>query len=63
MNVGSRGTFIAAGFRDVSRRTTRRAVMLIDLTCRPRAVRELQSPRVARPASGKNSLASRTTQA
>ncbi len=32
MNVGSRGTFIAAGFRDVSRPTTRRAVMLIDLT-------------------------------
>jgi GNAT superfamily N-acetyltransferase len=32
MNVGSRNTFIAAGFRDVSRPTTRRAVMRIELT-------------------------------
>jgi GNAT superfamily N-acetyltransferase len=31
MNVGSRGTFAAAGFRDVSRPTTRRAVMRLDL--------------------------------
>ena len=30
MNVGSRGTFIAAGFRDVSRPSTRRVVMRID---------------------------------
>jgi GNAT superfamily N-acetyltransferase len=30
MNVGSRGTFIAAGFRDISRPSTRRAVMRID---------------------------------
>jgi hypothetical protein len=31
MNVGSRSTFVAAGFRDVSRLTTRRLVMRIDL--------------------------------
>ena len=31
MNVGSRATFVAAGFRDVSRPTTRRAVMRLDL--------------------------------
>jgi GNAT superfamily N-acetyltransferase len=31
MNVGSRATFAAAGFRDVSRPTTRRAVMRLDL--------------------------------
>jgi len=31
MNVGSRSTFVAAGFRDVSRPTTRRAVMRLDL--------------------------------
>jgi GNAT superfamily N-acetyltransferase len=30
MNVGSRGTFIAAGFRDVSRPSTRRVVMRVD---------------------------------
>ncbi|HSZ46995.1 MAG TPA: GNAT family N-acetyltransferase [Streptosporangiaceae bacterium] len=30
MNVGSRGTFIAAGFRDISRPSTRRVVMRID---------------------------------
>jgi GNAT superfamily N-acetyltransferase len=31
MNVGSRNTFVAAGFREVSRPTTRRAVMRLDL--------------------------------
>lgn len=31
MNVGSRSTFVAAGFRDVSRPTTRRVVMRLDL--------------------------------
>jgi GNAT superfamily N-acetyltransferase len=31
MNVGSRATFAAAGLRDVSRPTTRRAVMRLDL--------------------------------
>jgi GNAT superfamily N-acetyltransferase len=31
MNVGSRATFVAAGFRDVSRPTTRRVVMRLDL--------------------------------
>jgi GNAT superfamily N-acetyltransferase len=31
MNVGSRNTFVAAGFRDVSRPTTRRVVMRLDL--------------------------------
>lgn len=31
MNVGSRGTFIAAGFREVTRPTTRRVVMRLDL--------------------------------
>jgi GNAT superfamily N-acetyltransferase len=31
MHVGSRSTFAAAGFRDVSRPTTRRVVMRIDL--------------------------------
>jgi GNAT superfamily N-acetyltransferase len=31
MNVGSRNTFVAAGFRDVSRPTARRIVMRIDL--------------------------------
>jgi GNAT superfamily N-acetyltransferase len=30
MNVGSRGTFIAAGFRDISRPSARRVVMRID---------------------------------
>jgi GNAT superfamily N-acetyltransferase len=31
MNVGSRNTFVTAGFRDVSRPTTRRVVMRLDL--------------------------------
>ena len=31
MNVGSRNTFVAAGFRDVSHPTTRRVVMRLDL--------------------------------
>lgn len=31
MNVGSRGTFVAAGFREVSRPTARRVVMRLDL--------------------------------
>jgi GNAT superfamily N-acetyltransferase len=31
MNVGSRGTFLAAGFREVSHPTTRRIVMRLDL--------------------------------
>jgi GNAT superfamily N-acetyltransferase len=31
MNVGSRNTFLAAGFREVSRPTTRRLVMRLDL--------------------------------
>jgi GNAT superfamily N-acetyltransferase len=31
MNVGSRGTFLAAGLREVSRPTTRRVVMRLDL--------------------------------
>jgi hypothetical protein len=31
MNVGSRNTFMAAGFREVSRPTTRRVVMRLDL--------------------------------
>lgn len=31
MNVGSRATFVAAGLRDVSRPTTRRIVMRLDL--------------------------------
>jgi GNAT superfamily N-acetyltransferase len=31
MNVGSRNTFVAAGFREVSRPTTRRVVMRLDL--------------------------------
>jgi hypothetical protein len=31
MNVGSRSTFIAAGFREVSHPTTRRVVMRLDL--------------------------------
>jgi GNAT superfamily N-acetyltransferase len=32
MNVGSRNTFLAAGFREVSHPTTRRVVMRLDLT-------------------------------
>ncbi|WP_249998926.1 GNAT family N-acetyltransferase [Actinoplanes sp. M2I2] len=32
MNVGSRGTFLAAGFREVAHPTTRRVVMRLDLT-------------------------------
>jgi hypothetical protein len=31
MNVGSGNTFVTAGFRDVSRPTTRRVVMRLDL--------------------------------
>jgi hypothetical protein len=31
MNVGSRNTFVAAGFREVSHPTTRRVVMRLDL--------------------------------
>jgi hypothetical protein len=31
MNVGSRSTFVAAGFRDVSRPTARRVVMRLEL--------------------------------
>jgi GNAT superfamily N-acetyltransferase len=31
MNVGSRSTFLAAGFREVSHPTTRRVVMRLDL--------------------------------
>lgn len=31
MNAGCRGTFIVAGFREVSRPTTRRVVMRLDL--------------------------------
>lgn len=31
MNVGARSTFAAAGFRDVTRPTTRRVVMRLDL--------------------------------
>ena len=31
MNVGSRNTFVAAGFREVSRPTTRRVVVRLDL--------------------------------
>jgi hypothetical protein len=31
MNVGSRNTFVAAGFREVSKPTVRRVVMRLDI--------------------------------
>jgi hypothetical protein len=31
MNVGSRATFLAAGFREITHPTTRRLVMRLDL--------------------------------